>query len=500
MGREWPREWRRNTTVVVASSAILLPMMGGCGQGEPVTVPVAKGSVISGVQASGLLRHVDRVSIGFPEGGKITEISVKVGDKVKLGQPIAQVDNTEEKLALRKAKNQVAIDKAALDGLLNSYQPTFDRREIEAADKEEDLNEEYLRELVGGDERVLGHIKKRYEFDQQELWRFKKRARANAQCLKEDSVPPDPITGIDPEPGIQVSQECLDLIEADKDVVNAQRATVLATKGEIIAQRELRDFDNIDARLYLQQTRHLGITADSTKKLNATDKKYAIIGARAQLDNSLADLEPAQKAFDESVKPSAYWGTVDGINGRVGQVMMASHQTPATGAPAGSEIKKAATSSVSGMNLITLKDVDAYQVVVTVPNEKASQLGPDKTIDVTYDELPGFNTTARIASVVPPAPGDTTGNAILTAVINEKDGRLADGLHANLNVALDRADNVLTLPSTAVTENGRTGMVTVKQADGTRKDVSVELGKVGDQTIEIVSGVKENDEVVAFRG
>jgi multidrug efflux system membrane fusion protein len=140
--------------------------------------------------------------------------------------------------------------------------------------------------------------------------------------------------------------------------------------------------------------------------------------------------------------------------------------------------------------------VNAYQVVVPFSEASGSRITPDKAVDVTFDEIPGLTSQARIASIEPPAADAASKTYMVTVVLNQNDPRLTDGLSARVTVALDRVDNTLAVPASAVRVNGRVGLVTLQQPDGTRRDVPVELGMAGDRMIEILSGVRENDQVV----
>ena len=67
---------------------------------------------------------------------------------------------------------------------------------------------------------------------------------------------------------------------------------------------------------------------------------------------------------------------------------------------------------------------------------------------------------------------------------------------ANLSVVVAEADNVLVVPSSAITRRGQAATLTVLQADGTRVITPIETGVVGDSTTEVTSGVNEGDRIL----
>jgi macrolide-specific efflux system membrane fusion protein len=68
------------------------------------SVPVQQGTVTASVTADGSLESADTASAGFVTGGTVTDIAVRVGDKVKKGQVLAKVDPAAAKRTLAAAE------------------------------------------------------------------------------------------------------------------------------------------------------------------------------------------------------------------------------------------------------------------------------------------------------------------------------------------------------------------------------------------------------------
>ncbi|CAG6397366.1 Membrane fusion protein, macrolide-specific efflux system [Actinacidiphila cocklensis] len=69
---------------------------------------VSKGTVLATVSGSGTLASPSDAGLNFTTGGTLTKVSVKPGDKVKKGQVLAEVDDTDAKATLQQ-------DEASLD-------------------------------------------------------------------------------------------------------------------------------------------------------------------------------------------------------------------------------------------------------------------------------------------------------------------------------------------------------------------------------------------------
>jgi HlyD family secretion protein len=470
----------------LTSALVLLPMLSGCGTERSEIVTVAKGSVTSGPSASGTLQYVTEQKIGFPEGGKLTAINVKVGQRVDVGQPVAVLENTEQRNALRKAQDQARLEQVKLDQILAGNRVSTTHQETEDFERQLADALSFRQEVDERNQDAIKRFEKKLDFDQDEVDRFTRRLNTDRDCLRQHS---DPVL-----PGNQgPDQACIDRVRADRDALKVANAQVLQDRADLENAENTKETERLDRQVVIDEKLHDRNLARNNTDFEKTDKPFSVEAQRLAADAAQADLATAQKAFQDTIKPSMYSGTVDHVNGQVGQVLVASYSLLGPGGgPA-----KGPAKGPAGSDLIVLKDVDAYQVVVPFSQADGSRITPDKSINVTFDEIPGLTSPARIASIEPPAADAKTKNYLVTAVLNQNDPRLKDGMHAKVDVALDRVDDTLAVPADAVQINGRTGMVTLEQPDGTRRDVSVELGMVGSRTIEILSGLRENDKVVA---
>jgi multidrug efflux pump subunit AcrA (membrane-fusion protein) len=84
---------------------------------EPVAQP-AKAPYSAYVSGAGIIEaSTENVRIGSPTGGLVTAVYVKVGDKVKKGQPLWQLDDGPKRAELARSEAAVAEAQATLDKL-----------------------------------------------------------------------------------------------------------------------------------------------------------------------------------------------------------------------------------------------------------------------------------------------------------------------------------------------------------------------------------------------
>src|SRR3984893_14623075 len=73
-----------------------------------------RGTVTSVVSGTGSLLPAGRMNVSFKQTGILTEVDVKVGDKVTTGQLLARIDSTTQQAALAQAQASLASAQANL--------------------------------------------------------------------------------------------------------------------------------------------------------------------------------------------------------------------------------------------------------------------------------------------------------------------------------------------------------------------------------------------------
>jgi multidrug efflux pump subunit AcrA (membrane-fusion protein) len=124
--------------LIVAISIVAISFMGNEEPGPP-TVTVDRGTVALAVSASGSIAPAGRQSLGFADGGTVTQVLVNVGDRVQPGQVLARIDDTvaRQTLAQRRAtlNQQIATLNKLLGGnTVEAAQASLDKaQDIERA-------------------------------------------------------------------------------------------------------------------------------------------------------------------------------------------------------------------------------------------------------------------------------------------------------------------------------------------------------------------------------
>lgn len=96
-----------------------------------LTERVSKGDIINTVLATGSVSAYQKVSVGAQVSGQIDKLYVKLGQKIKKGDVIAEIDSTTQKNDLKTAKSNLEIYKAQLKSktiAMNIAQAQYNRQ------------------------------------------------------------------------------------------------------------------------------------------------------------------------------------------------------------------------------------------------------------------------------------------------------------------------------------------------------------------------------------
>jgi membrane fusion protein, multidrug efflux system len=147
-----------------------------------------------------------------------------------------------------------------------------------------------------------------------------------------------------------------------------------------------------------------------------------------------------------------------------------------------------------GKPLITLTNIDPIKVDFRVPEIYLTQLKVGQPIQLKVDAVPDRPFTGKIFAIDPVV--DVNGRAVkLRATIPNTDLVLKPGLFARVTIMVDKRENALVIPETAVVPDGLTKTVFIVE-NGKAKRLPVELGKRLTGKVEVVKGLKAGMQIV----
>jgi len=202
------------------------------------------------------------------------------------------------------------------------------------------------------------------------------------------------------------------------------------------------------------------------------------------------DYENAVDSRDAAVIDSPINGTIIAVNTRVGD------QAGGASSGDGSGQSTSQGSGGSSGGLVTVADLDHLQVEAAIDQADVSKMAVEQTVEVTLDALPNEKFTGKVAAI-DPIPETNQNVVTYTAYISidEPDPSMRLGMSANLEIALDKHEDVLFVSNIAIRTRAN-GQFVSKMIDGEPTEVAVKTGLVADDRTEIVSGIREGDDIV----
>jgi len=499
---------------------------------------IERGELVVSVRATGSIVAKAEARLSFDLPGKVSEVWVDVGDRVRVGNQLARVDDTNVAFRVRQAEAALAAARAQLDQLKagpRQAEVSVAKANLEAAQSRLDGANANLRELERGpDANQVAAAEANLRAAQASLWLATIQrdqvhrgaseaeiAAAEAQlasALAQQKVARDahdrtltcytvtlpngaeeeicPALGMIEEQArfnLYAADEAVDAAQAQldrlqsgptneqRDTANANVAVAAAQRDAAQAQLDLLRGGTSAEQLQATQANVAALTAqrDAAQAqldlLLAGANEFQITAAQANVDQAQVALEIAQAELDRATLAAPFEGVVTAVNVQEGEM------TPAT-VPA-----------------MTLVDLSELQIVVDVDEVDVARLAEGQEVTIRVDALPDETISGHVKRIAPAA--SHVGGVIVyevTIVLGDTDLPLRAGMSATASIVFERLVDVLLVPNWAIRidrDTGRTFVNLVRQA--TVEENEVEIGVRGEDVSQVLSGLQEGDVVVA---
>jgi multidrug efflux pump subunit AcrA (membrane-fusion protein) len=196
--------------------------------------------------------------------------------------------------------------------------------------------------------------------------------------------------------------------------------------------------------------------------------------------DGMVTITQPKPTFKTALVTAPVAGTVSAVSALAGQIVAVGEVVAKVAPP---------TFSVSG----PIKPEDQYKLVEQPSEAQVEAVGGPGTFTCTGLTIASPAAGAEASAEGPQA---SSGAAVRCAV--PADVRVFAGLTAKLTIDGGSAENILTLPITAVKGNSTAGTVWTVARDGSHEERAVTLGLNDGARVQIVDGVGEGDEVLQF--
>lgn len=425
---------------------------------EPDTAKVERGDLSNTLDdISGIVRSNQSVYLYWQTSGTVSAVNVEVGDTVKKGDILAELDSS-------------TIDPSIIDA------------EVEKENAAESLERLFTSTLTLEQARTkMVQAKKAVEDAQKEL----------------DSL------GIIREDDLELGVKYQDYMTAIRNYEDAQK------DFDGIKERALDDSERIRAQQRLESAR---TRMDSAKAeynwYNGEAEEIDIQKADAALKLAQAQLDDAERAYNR-IKDGPTENQVRSLQAQIDSaaatVNTARIVAPIDGTVAQVDAKPydviayETTSAARDILAVRIDDLSSHYIDITVTELEVNKISLGQTVTITFDAVPLREYTGTIVNISNAGTvSNLTVNYALTVKMDEADDSIKSGMMADVAIVTEQAKDALYVPQKAVSvaDDGVTRIVKKVGPDGTTAEIPVQVGLNSGSDVQIISDqIKEGDEV-----
>lgn len=404
----------------------------------PATTTVQSGTLVESVNGSGSVVAKIQADVTTTGSGRIEQLLVKNGDEVAADQALLKIKSLATAEEIAKAYASIL---SAQTSVTNAQQ------QLQDAQKNENIEQTSLAASQ------LAYDKAKIALNQ-------------------------PV--IDADKGVIGAAITQETADTDLEVVSAERDSQSA------------EIDKKTAPLSAQETLK---KADATLQQSKRDAESASLKTTSA-SQSLAAAQANLNANRLSYQALTNQTLTAPVAGRIMNLSLIKGSTVGSGSSSSSTSNGTGSSTASSNTLFSIIDMDSLRAQVSV-NEvdiAAIELGQPATL--TFDALPDKTLTGIVVNY--DTVGTTTSGVTTYTVeieFDKLDNSIRPGMSVSADIITSRKNDVLIVPSGAVQYQGDQTIVSVMR-NGTPTSVTVTVGISNDVSTEIVSGLKQGDEII----
>jgi HlyD family secretion protein len=432
------------------------------------TFTVQRGAIASTVSATGSIEPNDQASLIFRGVGMVNEVMVTVGQSVKSGQLLAQLDTTDLTLALANAK--VAQEIAAAQ--LAKLEAPPDLMDVAAAQ----AAVEVAQASVASAEAALASAQASYRnlfagpSDAQQVINEAQLRQAEI-ALKQAQQAYNKIKD-QPDAGMYPQAQQLEQATVNYEVAKAQAAKTVEPVNQAQQAQGLNQIAQAQSAIRQAQAQVVNARNNLDKLLEGPKEEDLTI-ARAQVKQAQLNVLQAENALANARLIAPIDGVVSQVNIKAGEI--ANNARPA----------------------IVLTDLSQFKMKVLVDEIDVRQVAVGQNVRLSVDALPGAEITGKVTEISPTASNINNVVAYeVTVVPDATDQPLRVGMSATAIITTANVDDVILAPNRFITIDRNTGEAYVfKMVNGEPVRQQVELGLRNERESQILAGLQNGDQI-----
>ncbi|MFA6324866.1 MAG: HlyD family efflux transporter periplasmic adaptor subunit [Candidatus Paceibacterota bacterium] len=468
-----------------------------------VTAKVEKGTIISSITGTGQVSDSSQIDIKPEASGNVTYIGAEIGEKVWKGQTLFNIDSKDARKSVRDAEISLASAKLSLEKLkLQNSEDNMNADLVKAYDDgftsvsdafldlpstitgiENILNQQNISDNTV---RMSGQAAMNYRNDAEKLYYEVKNTfeenRINFRKLDRNSSKEKIESVIDET--YETTKLLTDTIKSIKNLVDYLSEDTESPADFIASQNTLSGYtSNINNHL------------SSLLSIKTSIKNYkdAFPNADLDLQSSLLTIKQKENALADAREKLNDYSVRAPFDGIIASIPVNLGDSVSSGTIVSTII------TTKKLALISLNEVDVAKIKLLQKATLTFDAISDLTISGEVVEIDAIGTVSQ---------GVVTYN--IKVSFDTQDSRVKSGMSVSAAIITDIKQDILIAPNGAVKiQNGLNyvemfDMPLLPQTDGligsiskiTPNKINVEVGISNDLQTEIISGIKEGDEIV----
>lgn len=415
-----------------------------------------------------------RAVVTPPVGGRLVRLSVQLGDEVKKGQVIGMIESTE----LAEAWAQIGSAEQMRDSAASQVKDAKSQAQLAVAklqSAEQTLQRQKEFAKAGAfNTAALQQAQRELNDSQNNLLSAQKELASHSENLRrlENLFREGLVSKFD----LQEAQ-----LDVQKDAIEVSRAEAAVRSAKESYDRE----KNIAGKGLLNSREVQTAEAEvRSAKLERDRAQLSIRSAEASLASANKAVANARTTY------RTYSGGASASSGRVNLVAPIAGTVSHLDVTQGQAVDRTQA-------LCEIENLNSVWVTANVPERETAKIKKGMDVAIKVAAFPDFDFEGVVQVVGSNIDAKTRSIPVKCLVVN-LGKRLKPEMFANVQISYGASEEVLSVPSAAVVEDGDESVVFVREGDGFVRHV-VTVGRKSGGRVEIQSGL-ESGQIVASEG
>lgn len=469
------------------------------------------GDVNQVVSVTGRVKAAENVDLAFNQGGRVAYVPVKVGDKVYLGQILAQIEASEISAQLDQANATLRMQQAKLQELQKGARPEeITIKELELQQAQQTLIDDY--------NNSINVINDAYTKASDAVYH-----QTDALFINDDQINPQLTFLVN-------DSELKSRVESDRGSLNV----LLNSWSNEIGDLRADDISGLKNSLDQSKTRLMTVRSFLNETAEAVNKSIALSSAdlasyKLNINTGLTNVNMAISSINSAIQlinlqeltvqetqnqlaltkagatieqMNEQQALVDqaqaNVNGTQAQLYKSAIHSPINGIVSAVDIK-AGEIAVISQPVISIISASQMEIETNVPEADIAKLKVGDKADVTLDAYGSDEIFGASVARIDPAEIIIDGVATYKTVIQftKADDRVRSGMTANVDIMTANKNGVIVVPTRAVISKDGEKVVRILGNNNQIQEVKIVVGLRGsDGNVEIISGINAGDKVI----